>query len=79
MGIFYKAIVHKKRFGQAYIRNLLKMNPRKFSSHFSEFFTIYFLQKLKLKYNNYSEEETNMSYFVQSIEHDMSMHARFGD
>jgi hypothetical protein len=42
MGIFYKAIVHKKRFGQAYRRNLLKMNPRKFSSHFSEFYTIYY-------------------------------------
>jgi hypothetical protein len=49
-----------------------------FSNHI-QFTTIYFLQKLKLKYNNYSEEETNMSYFVQSIEHDMSMHARFGD
>jgi hypothetical protein len=41
MGIVYKAIVHKKIFGQAHKRDLLERNPKKFSLHFSKFYTIY--------------------------------------
>jgi hypothetical protein len=29
-----------------------------------QFTTIYLLQRQKLKYNNYSKQEINMSYFV---------------
>jgi hypothetical protein len=46
-----------------------------FSKH-KYFSTIYKLQKLKLKHNNYFEQNINMIYFVQANEHDMSMLAK---
>jgi hypothetical protein len=35
-----------------------------------------FTTKMRLKHNNYSEQEINMSYFVQTIDHDMNMYAK---
>jgi hypothetical protein len=32
--------MHKMEFGQAYCRDLLKRNPRKFMLHFSKFYFI---------------------------------------
>jgi hypothetical protein len=38
MKILYKAIMHKKEFGQAYCNHLLKMILKKFNSYFSKFY-----------------------------------------
>jgi hypothetical protein len=39
LGISYNAILHKYGFGQAYCKDLLKGNPRKFILYFSELYT----------------------------------------
>jgi hypothetical protein len=59
---------------------VLNINRRLFTKygHFSKhilFAMIYLLQKQKLKYNNYSEQQINMRHFIQSKEHDMNMNA----
>jgi hypothetical protein len=40
--------------------------------------TIYSLQEQKLNHYKESEQETNMGNFVQSIENDVHMYAKFG-
>jgi hypothetical protein len=37
IAIFYKEIILKTGFGQAYYKDILKRIPRKFISYFSEF------------------------------------------
>jgi hypothetical protein len=47
--------------------------------HFSKYIIstmIYLLQKQKLRYNNYSEQQINMRHFTQSKEYDMNVHAK---
>jgi hypothetical protein len=46
-----------------------------FSKHI-QFTIIYLLQTQKLNYNKYSEQEINMSNFVQAKEYDMNMHVK---
>jgi hypothetical protein len=65
---FLQAIIIKRR---------LSTKNYYFSKHI-QFTTIYLPQKQKLKHNNYFKHNINMSYFVQAIESEMSMHAKFG-
>jgi hypothetical protein len=46
-----------------------------FSKHIL-FTIIYVLQKQKLNHRNYSEQNINMSHFIQAKEYDMNMHAK---
>jgi hypothetical protein len=48
-----------------------------FSRHII-FTTIYLLLDQKLNHNKYSGQEINMINFVQAIEHDVHMYAKFG-
>jgi hypothetical protein len=41
------------------------------------FTTIYLLQEHKSNHRNYSKQEINMSNFLQYIEHDFPMYAKF--
>jgi hypothetical protein len=41
------------------------------------FSTIYFRQEQKLNPNKYSDQEINMNYFIQAIDHDMIMYEKF--
>jgi hypothetical protein len=38
---------------------------------------IYLLQEQKLNSNKYSEQEINLSYFIQAKNYDMNMHTKF--
>jgi hypothetical protein len=46
-----------------------------FSTHIL-FTTIYLLQQQTLTHNHYSEQNINMRYFIQAIEHDVHMYAK---
>jgi hypothetical protein len=42
------------------------------------FSTIYLFQEMKLNPRNYSKRERNMGNFVQAIEYEVHMYAKFG-
>jgi hypothetical protein len=53
-------------------------NRKVFLNHIL-FSIIYLLQERKLNHRNYSEQEINMSKFVQANEYDVDMYAKFLD
>jgi hypothetical protein len=57
------------------IKRRLSTEDEHFSKHIL-FTMIYLLQKQKLKYNNYPEQQINMRHFIQAKEYDMNMNAK---
>jgi hypothetical protein len=57
------------------IKRRLSTKDEHFSKHIL-FTMIYLLQKQKLKYNNYPEQQINMRHFIQAKEYDMNMNAK---
>jgi hypothetical protein len=63
------------------ILNSIRNHPTK-NGHFpmhNLFSIIYLLQEHKLNHNKYSEQELNINFFAQDIDHDVHMYANFRD
>jgi hypothetical protein len=59
---------------------ITRRHPTKINyfSKYILFTTIYLLQEQNLNHRKYSEQEINLSNFLQATEHDVHMYTKFG-